>query len=72
MSGEKYKGSRQVLGFKNRKFKVVLTLILVLLMAGYFNVVGTWEVNIFWKNYLALIPLQILAIIYVFYYKITQ
>lgn len=53
--------------YKKKQIKPVLILILFLLMMGYFNIWSDWEINLFFKNYLALIPLQIMALIYVFF-----
>jgi hypothetical protein len=52
---------------KSKSQKLIFPLFAVLGLA-YFTSVSHWEINFLLKNYLALIPLQILGLIYVFIY----
>jgi hypothetical protein len=45
--------------------KILLYLLLSVLSIEYFMTFSIWEINPIIKNYLALIPLQILALLYV-------
>jgi hypothetical protein len=52
--------------FKQKK----LIILIVLALSGmtYFSFLSNWEINLWLKNYLAILPLQVLAFLYVFLY----
>jgi hypothetical protein len=52
---------------KSQSQKLIFPIFVALGLA-YFTSVSHWEINFLLKNYLAVIPLQILALIYVFFY----
>jgi hypothetical protein len=55
--------------FKNKKF---IFLMFLLLGCGYFSTMSNLEINSFAKSELVLIPLQLLAIIYLTYLRLNR
>jgi uncharacterized membrane protein len=51
------------------KNKKLILAVFLLFGLGYFSAISNLEVNNFWRGELALIPLQILALIYVSYLR---
>jgi hypothetical protein len=55
--------------FKNKK---LIFLMFLLLGCGYFSIMSNLEMNYFAKSELILIPLQLLAIIYLTYVRLNR
>lgn len=49
------------------KSKYLNLLIVALLGCGFFSTISSLEINEFWKSELALIPIQLMALIYTSY-----
>jgi hypothetical protein len=48
--------------------KLTLTILLALFGLAYFSGLSSWEINVWLRNYIAIAPLQILALLYVYFY----
>ncbi|AFY77454.1 hypothetical protein Ple7327_2130 [Pleurocapsa sp. PCC 7327] len=48
--------------------KLTLTILLALFGLAYFSSLSNWEINVWLRNYIAIAPLQILALLYVYFY----
>jgi hypothetical protein len=55
--------------FKSKKLSLA---IFVLLGLGYFSVMSHLEIDDFWKSQVALMPVQIIAVIYFTYYRLNR
>ena len=51
-----------------KRKKLALMILLALMGLGYFSTVSNLEINVFLKSYISVIPLQLLAILYVIYW----
>lgn len=52
-----------------KRKKLVLTMLLALLSLGYFSALSHLEIHFFFKSYVAIVPLQAAAFIYVIYFR---
>lgn len=48
--------------------KLIILIVLALSEMTYFSFLSNWEINLWLKNYLAILPLQALAFLYVYLY----
>ncbi len=54
---------------KLKEKKLIWIILLFLLGMGYFSAFSSLDISIFLKGYIAIIPMQILALIYVIYLR---